>query len=163
MNWDAIGAVGEIAGAIAVVVSIIYLSTQIRASIRQSKNAETLRFQEQFVQLNRLTLSNTEHAELVYKVLIGETLTPNEEVRAHAWASMLINVWGGADSAFHYGQISEPYYRNVMCTDVERTVRENPGLVKYLKSQVESAPHFAKVEIYAPIFEAIANYKQKNT
>ena len=32
MNWDAIGAVGEIAGAIAVVLSFIYLSTQIKAS-----------------------------------------------------------------------------------------------------------------------------------
>jgi len=32
MNWDAIGAIGEIVGALAVVLSLIYLATQIRAS-----------------------------------------------------------------------------------------------------------------------------------
>jgi len=30
MNWDAIGSIGEIAGAIGVVVSLVYLATQIR-------------------------------------------------------------------------------------------------------------------------------------
>ena len=30
MNWDAIGAVGEVIGAMAVVISIIYLAVQIR-------------------------------------------------------------------------------------------------------------------------------------
>ena len=32
MNWEAIGAVGEIIGAVAVVVSLIYLATQLRQS-----------------------------------------------------------------------------------------------------------------------------------
>ena len=34
MNWEAIGAVGEIAGAVAVVLSLIYLASQIRYSNR---------------------------------------------------------------------------------------------------------------------------------
>jgi len=37
MNWDAIGAVGEIVGAFAVVVSIAYLSIQIRSSTKATK------------------------------------------------------------------------------------------------------------------------------
>jgi len=37
MNWDAIGALGEIAGALAVVVSIVYLSIQIRSNTRAMK------------------------------------------------------------------------------------------------------------------------------
>ncbi len=39
MNWDAIGAIGEIVGAAAVVVSLLYLGIQIRAQTRQSKIA----------------------------------------------------------------------------------------------------------------------------
>jgi hypothetical protein len=35
MNWDAIGAIGEIIGAIAVVVSLIYLAAQIRQNSNQ--------------------------------------------------------------------------------------------------------------------------------
>ena len=114
MSWDAIGALGEIAGALAVVVSIAYLSIQIRASIRQGKNAQTLRFQEQFAQLSAQTINNAEHAELIRKLVMSESLSANEEVRAYAYASMLINFWGGADSAFHYGQISEPYYLSLI-------------------------------------------------
>ncbi len=37
MNWDAIGAVGEVAGAGAVFVSIIYLAVQIRQNTRSLK------------------------------------------------------------------------------------------------------------------------------
>ncbi len=34
MNWDAIGAIGEISGAIAVVATLLYLSKQIRQNSR---------------------------------------------------------------------------------------------------------------------------------
>ena len=37
MNWDAIGAIGEIIGAIAVVVSLIYLASQLRESNELSR------------------------------------------------------------------------------------------------------------------------------
>ena len=37
MNWDAIGAVGEIIGAAAVVLTLFYLSLQIRMSTRQQR------------------------------------------------------------------------------------------------------------------------------
>ena len=42
MNWDAIGAIGEIVGAIAVILTLYYLSTQIRHASKQLdiQNAE---------------------------------------------------------------------------------------------------------------------------
>ena len=39
MNWDAIGAIGEIIGAAAVVLSLVYLSIQIRAQSIESRSA----------------------------------------------------------------------------------------------------------------------------
>ena len=39
MNWDAIGAIGEIVGALAVVISLVYLATQIRIQNRESRLA----------------------------------------------------------------------------------------------------------------------------
>ena len=102
MNWEAIGAAAEMLGAFAVVVSIVYLATQVRVSTRQAKNAETLRFQEQFADLHRLSLTNPDHADLRLKLIRNECLTENEEMRAYSYASLLINIWGGADSAFHY-------------------------------------------------------------
>lgn len=42
MNWDAIGAIGEIIGALAVILTLFYLSTQIRHASKQLEvqNAE---------------------------------------------------------------------------------------------------------------------------
>lgn len=37
MNWDAIGAVAEALGALGVIVSLVYLATQIRAQNRESR------------------------------------------------------------------------------------------------------------------------------
>jgi hypothetical protein len=39
MNWDAIGAAGEIIGSVAVVVSLVYVSLQIRHANKQSEIA----------------------------------------------------------------------------------------------------------------------------
>ena len=39
MNWEAIGAVGEIVGALAVVLSLVYLALQIRSQTRESRLA----------------------------------------------------------------------------------------------------------------------------
>ena len=39
INWEAIGAVGEIAGAIAVIATIFYLSLQIRQNSRSLDRA----------------------------------------------------------------------------------------------------------------------------
>ena len=36
MNWDAVGAVGELVGAVAVVATLVYLARQVQASNRTS-------------------------------------------------------------------------------------------------------------------------------
>ena len=37
MNWDAIGAIGEVFGALAVVVSVVYLATQVRKQTEEAR------------------------------------------------------------------------------------------------------------------------------
>jgi hypothetical protein len=39
MNWEAISALGQIVGAIAVVISVIYLPLQVRSNARQTRLA----------------------------------------------------------------------------------------------------------------------------
>jgi len=39
MNWDAIGAVGEIVGAVAVIITLLYLASQIRQATRATQAA----------------------------------------------------------------------------------------------------------------------------
>ena len=39
INWDAVGAIGEIVGAAAVVITLLYLSVQLRQNTRTAKHA----------------------------------------------------------------------------------------------------------------------------
>ncbi len=39
MNWEAIGAIGEIVGAIAVIATLIYIATQVKDSARAARSA----------------------------------------------------------------------------------------------------------------------------
>ena len=78
MNWDAIGAVGEIIGAIAVVATLIYLSTQIRQNnkLLSSDSRQTL-------VSNDLTslISNVENSDVFAKLVSKELLSAEEQLR----------------------------------------------------------------------------------
>ena len=54
MNWDAIGAIAELAGAIGVIASLIYLARQIRQSNATDKLTATLGVQASFNEVARL-------------------------------------------------------------------------------------------------------------
>lgn len=78
MNWDAIGAVGETIGAIAVVATLIYLSTQIRQNnkLLSSDSRQTL-------VSNDLTslISNVENSDVFAKLVSKELLSAEEQLR----------------------------------------------------------------------------------
>jgi hypothetical protein len=61
VNWEAISAIGQLVGALAVVISLIYLAREVRSNARATRIAagrSTLGF------LNRFTQQITEHADL---------------------------------------------------------------------------------------------------
>jgi len=62
MNWEAIGAVGEILGAIAVVATLIYLSIQIRQSSTQTRMATYESFVSGFSDVDSMLGSSKEAA-----------------------------------------------------------------------------------------------------
>jgi len=61
MNWEAISAIGQIIGALAVVISLIYLARQVGSSVRETR-LSTMRSTLDF--LNRFSQSVAEHADL---------------------------------------------------------------------------------------------------
>lgn len=77
MNWDAIGAIGEIVGASAVLITLIYLATQVRRSNELSLFSASKEIVNQFNDLNRLVTTDSELRQLLKKT--GE-LTPDEAV-----------------------------------------------------------------------------------
>ena len=60
MNWEAIGAVGEVGGAIGVIVTLIYLATQIRQNTRTIRLTAYDSFQRSVSEAQRSIASDPE-------------------------------------------------------------------------------------------------------
>ena len=108
MNWDAIGAIGEIVGASAVLITLIYLATQVGRSNELSLFSVSKEIVNQFNDLNRLVTTDSELRQLLKKT--GE-LTPDEEEQLYNFAMMFCNVWISAQVAFDNNQIDEAVYQ----------------------------------------------------
>ena len=64
MNWNAIGAIGEILGAVFVLATLVYLSLQIRNNTKEVKSENAHRVTDSFNQLNLLIASDERLSEL---------------------------------------------------------------------------------------------------
>ena len=78
MNWEAVGAIGEILGAVAVVVTLGYVAIQIR------QNTATLNStaRQSLVDNDRHSLlAVLEHPDLIEKLGKGEELSSSDQIR----------------------------------------------------------------------------------
>ena len=82
MNWDAISAISQLVGSIAVVVSVLYLAVQLRSSTRVARVAA---MDAAAAALRDVTKPFMENAELARIWRTGlenlETLSPDEQAR----------------------------------------------------------------------------------
>jgi len=83
-NWDALGAIGEIAGAIAVLVTLIYLAIQIKDN---SELAKVQINQSGFEAFSRYRVLCVENAYVVSKTYRAEALMESEHTMAQAIVS----------------------------------------------------------------------------
>ena len=75
MNWDAIGAIGEILGALAVVLTLGYLAIQVRQNTHGMKVAAKLEIDKQFTSYTDLLLNDPDLFELQTRGLTGQELS----------------------------------------------------------------------------------------
>jgi hypothetical protein len=75
MNWDAIGAIAELLGAIGVIASLVYLATQIRESREQMReNTRVTRasgYQSYFQNLDAVATRSTTSPEMARAARLG--------------------------------------------------------------------------------------------
>lgn len=67
MNWDAIGAIGEILGAIAVLGTLIYLAAQIRQNIASVTTATYESMVSSAIDINLVVVGNPEVTSIVLR------------------------------------------------------------------------------------------------
>lgn len=82
MNWAAIGAIGEIIGAAAVVLSLAYLAVQVRQNTRSVRAASFHGITDSFNHLNGLLASDASLAQVFRRGLQDlSSLDPDERIR----------------------------------------------------------------------------------
>ncbi len=116
MNWDAISAVGEIVGALAVVVSLIYLAAQIRQNTKVARASMRHGITDSAMVGGRLLAENDQLAALLHSHINGADLEPHQYLRLQALAYMTPRNWEN----IHY-----QYLSGMLTNDEWRAFREN--------------------------------------
>ena len=107
MNWDAIGAIGELVGALAVFISLVYLALQIRNQNNEARAAAvhefSLGFRESVAQFGV-----PETAEVFTRCNNGdESLTEVERLMLMSCMQRNLRVWEEAYGQYRRGRLEE--------------------------------------------------------
>lgn len=92
MNWEAIAAVGEVSGAVAVVASVLYLGLQVREANRESRAASVHALQDSLNQW--LTTANSREVATLWLQGLEDyaALDPVDRVRFNAVIQVLFRI-----------------------------------------------------------------------
>jgi len=127
MNWEAIGAIGEIVGALAVVTTLLYLSVQLRQYQRTSVAEGSSKGHELHSAWRNTIVQNTDAAGALAKANSGEKLSERERVQLEFFADELFISSVVSDQfSRHSGTFydDEAYWRYLV--DI---LQRNPGLL----------------------------------
>ena len=97
MNWDAIGAVGEFVGALAVLITLVYLARQVAHARREQQIAAVRANRDERRQWFEAMRDSPYMPSILCKVQAGEPLEPEDQLRwqthkSLAW-SILYSEW----------------------------------------------------------------------
>ncbi|MEM7099014.1 MAG: hypothetical protein AAF541_12205 [Pseudomonadota bacterium] len=84
MNWDAIGAVGEVLGAVGVIVTLVYLALQIRQNSLTTRAEIRQSLAEQQIQFINSRATDPFLRGAIDKVYSGDPLTGEEAFGVHS-------------------------------------------------------------------------------
>jgi hypothetical protein len=147
MNWDALGAIVEIIGAIAVLVTLFYLATQIRQSNATARFETTRELMAQFNDLNRLYATDS----TVRQVLLKEgDLSREEQEQLYTYADMYCNAWATAQLAFNQGLLDAALYQSVV-KDVHVALNRWPSMQQEFERWFRNYPEMADSEVFKAI------------
>jgi len=103
MNWDAIGAIGEVLGAVGVILTLAYVAVQIRHSRKQVEhNTRAIELEsarsitEQLMSMFALITSDQSLANIVESAAAGETLSNAHKMRYYTFMGNLFRAYENA-------------------------------------------------------------------
>ena len=113
MNWDAIGAVGEILGALAVVGPLVYLARQIHLQNAESRETSMHLVAEAFREAT-LVFGDSQMADILIKANNGVELTESELLQLYVGGTQLFRFWEEMYGLHVRGRIDAEQWEGMM-------------------------------------------------
>ena len=155
MDWNAVGALGEIVGAIAVIGTLIYLARQIRQASINSRASQISMLNHSYAAINNLVVGSPHVISALKSIENPERASPDEDgVLLRHLMYKWFNVWIGAQMAFENGQLSEAEFE-IYKDDFRNIQNLYPELMIYLIEELRRYPAAKDFEIFAPIAERL--------
>lgn len=110
MNWDAIGAIGEVTGALAVVITLVLLMRQLRENTKSVKAATSSAYMQTYSVLNA-NIANLEMARIVRIGMADPAQLTEDETQAFyhtMWSTA--SVYEGLFNLYQQGSIPEVHW-----------------------------------------------------
>ena len=147
MDWNAAGAVGEILGAVAVFLTLLYLATQIKQTNKMARFETTREIVGQFNACNHLYATDATIRKVMLK---KEELSVEEAEQLYTYVDMYCNAWATAQMAFDQGLIDEALYSGTV-KDVGVAMSRWPNMRQAVERYFRNYPDFRESEIFRSI------------
>ena len=111
MNWDAVGAIGEIVGAFAVVMSLVYLASQIQVQNREARVASVHQVIEGY-RSSIAALHEPEMADIWIQAIDDfDRLTPSQRLRFFVYCTTALRSFEDAYFQWCEGRLEAETWR----------------------------------------------------
>ena len=152
MNWDAIGAIGEIIGAAAVVLTLFYLAVQIRQSNRLSSFQTARDIFAIFDDNNRIVVENQDLRMLAFVPLDAQTEEQTKQLKAFVvrQTNVLINL----QTAYDQGLMDDALFAAGKLS-LRGFMNDWPGITPILAQLSVEYPMLYEQEIFEELHKAL--------
>lgn len=152
MNWDAIAAVSEVFGALAVVITLLYLARQISMAHGLAKTSAARELHNRYADFYTLISTDPGISSLVTRLRDPDYVVQSEEEeeRIEGFAILLLGLWLVTGVAHAERQIDLNQYK-VYKDDVAVKLSKWPGLIPHVKRIMKNYPSTEAFEIFEGI------------
>ncbi len=145
MNWEAISAVAEVIGAVAIVITLIYLAVQLRQNTTSVRASAYQTWLAANVDLAAVT-TNSDFADSLRKGLGNSAdLTPGSEIAFGMWNHSAYQMWQALDTMYRMNAID----RSLWHSEMSRAAGHlgNPGVRQWWDAggKTQLTPEFVKL------------------
>ncbi len=158
MNWEAIGAIAEAAGAIVVVATLVYLALQVRHSTRVAIASTEIDVRNGLNLLNHSVFTDTGLAEIFVKATDPTAeFTDVESQKLYHLVVSCLNAWLCAETA-HINGMVPPETFNVIEDDMRAFLTDYPASRPLWRKAIDSYPAQSPSAVFRSMNRVLEEY-----